>query len=254
MPRPQQDVLDIDILVIMGDFARWVSVDGITPNLAMDHLETVVAGHGTYNRIGPESDSPTVSLEYRDGIKMELVPAYRDNIGYDSQGNPTNARGRGYWIPRRGSWVYADYDYDASYVSRLNQSYDNLLIPTIKMLKAAKRNIFPDLGSFHLEVLAALTLPEIVPMVEKLDTWMRVPLLVSSFFLLASTRISNPVALPGSSSPVVMTNLSNQQYSDISGWFGTLNKLMYNGLVSADVNLALGAFSIVFGEPFPEHA
>jgi hypothetical protein len=161
-PRPKQDTFDIDILVVLGNFHSWVSYGGVTPASALDKVEEIVSDHETYDRMDPEADSPTISFEYADGIKVELVPAYLDQIGYDPAEKPTYPTGRGFWIPKRGKWELADYNYDAAYITQANEAADKYLVPTIKMLKAAKRRLFAKITSYHLEAMAAAVLPGVV--------------------------------------------------------------------------------------------
>jgi len=140
-PR-SEDVFDIDILVILGSFYSWVSSGGIKPEDALEKVEDIVSEHGTYEKIGVETDNPTITFEYEDNVKVELVPAYIDQIGKTIDGTPTLPVGRGYWIPKNNRWVMADYDYDAEYITSANKNSDGYLIPTIKMLKGTKKIYF----------------------------------------------------------------------------------------------------------------
>lgn len=141
-PRSERDSFDIDILVILGRFDRWVSSGGVSPSHALDKVEALVAQNEAYQRMGPETDSPAITLEYADDVNLELVPAYRDHVGEAPDGTPTPPVDRGYWIPKNNRWAIADYDYDAEYVSEANAQGKCHLVPTIKMLKAAKREHF----------------------------------------------------------------------------------------------------------------
>lgn len=95
-PRADTDTFDIDILVILGTFKQWVTTGGITPLLALDKVENAVSENETYDRMGPETDSPAIVLQYADNIKVELIPAYRDGIGAAFDGTPTLPKDRGY--------------------------------------------------------------------------------------------------------------------------------------------------------------
>src|SRR3989344_4346861 len=114
----------------------------------METIDSALRKSDRYRIMKPRQDQPTVTFEYKDGVKVELVPAYEDGITYS----------QGYWIPKDGRWELADYDYDAKYITQQNYLSDYWLIPTIKMLKAIKRNWFnEDVLSFHLLILAAKT-------------------------------------------------------------------------------------------------
>jgi len=148
-PR-SKDVFDIDILVVLGSFTSWASYgQGVTPSDALNELDKIMRGHEGYEKMDLHKDFPTVTFNYADGTKAELVPAYRDYIG------DTPTRGRGYWIPKNQSdWALADYDYDADYISQKNKETAGYLVPTMKMLKAAKRNLFSEMKSYHLETIS----------------------------------------------------------------------------------------------------
>jgi len=97
-PRAGKDIFDIDILVILGKFTSWRQ-DGISPTHALNMVEAVLSENETYEKMGPETDSPAIVVEYTDKTKIELVPAYLDGIGRGPNGIPTPPAGRGYWVP-----------------------------------------------------------------------------------------------------------------------------------------------------------
>jgi hypothetical protein len=154
--------LDIDILVIVGEFHTWVTSGGITAHDAIRALYATANQSARYGAMEPAADPPTVTLTSSDDIEVQLVPAYIDMIGADPAGNIFGERGRGYWVAKNGTWTIADYDYEAEWISAQNRESNGLLIPTIKMLKVIKRAYFPILGSFPLEILAAKIIPPIV--------------------------------------------------------------------------------------------
>jgi|SRR6185437_8908498 hypothetical protein len=151
------DLFDIDILVVLGSFERWLPIGGITAQNAMDHVYGLVSGSARYGAMAPQQDHPVITFEYANDVKVELVPAYRDNVGASPSGIQHQPAGRGYWIPNSvGGWDFADYDYEAQYITEINRLTSGWFIPTVKMLKAIKREHFPSMKSFHLEVIAAL--------------------------------------------------------------------------------------------------
>jgi hypothetical protein len=163
-PR-QGEQFDIDILVVLGEFANWLTPgdpNGIYPQQALDYLFGSVRDSDRYSTKSPIKDAPTIALQFADNVKVELVPAYRDMIGHSPDGVNQFQKGRGYWIPKNGRWEFSDYDFEAKYVTDMNDASDGYLVPTIKMLKAAKRLHFPQLNSFPLEILATQTVPAIV--------------------------------------------------------------------------------------------
>jgi SMODS domain-containing protein len=192
-PRPV-DEFDIDVLVVLGVFDRWVPPEtSISTETAMREVHSAVVSADRYVKLNPEQDHPTVTFDYANNIKVELVPAYLDNIALSPNGAP-RPRGRAYWIPaRNGTWELADYAYDAEYISIVNKDCSGLLIPTIKMLKAAKRWHFPSMKSWHLELIAADLVPKMLQEYQQHGYAATYPQLVADFLYrldgqLAQTR------------------------------------------------------------------
>lgn len=201
-PRTE-DPFDIDILVELGEFTGWVR-DGITPSDALTTVTNLVRRTDRYGSMSPAPDAPTVSFSYRDGVKVELVPAYRDQIGVHSNGTPCPPPGRGYWIPSPGGqWIHADYDHDAQQVTSINKATSGWLVPTIKMLKAIRRVFVPSLKSFHLELLACYTIPAAIRDQYSANHPISFPELIQSFFARSRALLATPLRLPGSNSQPV---------------------------------------------------
>ncbi|MBI3616504.1 MAG: hypothetical protein HY211_08345 [Candidatus Omnitrophica bacterium] len=253
-PRPSRDRFDIDILVILGDFFQWVEPDrGISPKAALDKVEDVVSKNETYERMEPETDSPAIVMEYSDGIRVELVPAYRDQVGHASDGTPTLPKGRGYWIPQKGRWVIADYDYDADYVSNENTRTDKWLIPTIKILKSAKRNLFSDMKSYHLEAMATPIISTVVSHLKQGGELISYPRLVYYFFGCAADGISKLVKIPGSNSPPADRYMSSLRKAELAVLFNQLASACVKILAMADT-AAIREWGRSFGTPFPSES
>src|SRR5262249_17323883 len=152
----------------------------------------------------PIADAPTVTLSFANEEKVELVPAYRDNVGQDWNGVAHSPKGRAYWVPNgTGAWMLSDYDYDAAYISKATERSDGYLVPAIKMLKAIKRRQFPQLKSFALEILAADKIPLLVAYSKLQNFPITSPALLRDFFSLARQELANPIAISGSlSAPI----------------------------------------------------
>lgn len=239
------DIFDIDILVILGEFHK-ISEDGtgISPSDAVDKLYKIMKEHGAYRKMNPSKDYPTVYIEYpSDGIKVELVPAYKDFI--------YKPKGQGYRIPKSYyKWTSADYDYDAEYISNKNRETDGYLIPTIKMLKAAKRNLFSDMKSYHLEILAVNIIPKIVSYWEDRRYSISFPFLVYRFFCIAKNKILKSVKIPGSKSPSTDIYSVNKRY--LAEMFGEICNYCAH-FVKLDGEEAIEGWKKLFGEPFPSY-
>jgi len=242
-PR-SNDTFDIDILVILGEFHR-ITTDGsgVSPSDTIDKVYEIMKEHGTYKKMDPSKDYPTVYIEYSDSTKVELVPAYKDFI-YEP-------KGRGYRIPKSYyKWTSADYDYDAEYLSKKNKETDGYLIPTIKMLKAAKRNLFPEMKSYHLEALAVNIIPAIVSYWKSKGYPISFPFLVYGFFCIAKDDILKSVKIPGSKSPNADSYSINK--NSLSEKFG--ERCNYcNHLIKLDGKEAIERWRKLFGEPFPAY-
>jgi len=248
-PR-SNDTFDIDILVILGSFERWVASGGITPKDPLDKVEDIISEHETYDKMDPETDSPAIIINYADNTKVELVPAYIDNIGQYANGTLALPKGRGYWIPKRNRWIIADYDYDAEYISKKNKETDGYLIPTIKMLKAAKRNLFPEMKSYHLEALAVNVIPIIVSYWRNKGHSISFPFLVYGFFYIAKDDILKSVKIPGSKSP--NADAYSIDKNSLAEIFGKICNYC-NSLIKLDGREAIEGWRELFGEPFPAY-
>lgn len=201
-PAEERD-FDIDILVILGSVNRWAPFgQGISTQDAMRQAKTYIQESERYSAMNPKIDNPAIIFEHKDGVKVELVPAYIDNIGYYSNGTPT-VKGRGYWVPKSYGWELADYDYDAEFLSALNKISDGMLIPTIKMLKALKRQYFPEMCSFHLEIISMHTIPDVVLFLKNRNQPVSYDVLVKSFFSLGKILLDKYIKTHESNSPTI---------------------------------------------------
>lgn len=205
IPPREGDTFDIDILIELGEFDRWVPAGGITPTDALYKLATNIGQSERYGSKSPYADAPTICFHYEDGVKVELVPAYRDNIGADCDGTLCPPKGRGYWIPSPGgSWKHADYDHDAEQITEMNKLTWGWLKPTVKMLKALKRQFFPNMSSFQLEVLAYYSIPSVMLANLKAGRELSYPLLISGFLAGATSQLRQALRLKDSNTPAVV--------------------------------------------------
>jgi len=234
--------LDIDILVIFNDFDEWVS-DGVSPATALRALGDIVEGDETYRKLEPETDSPTVGFEYKDEIRIELVPSY--NFVGDSTSRP-----KGYYIPGDNKWVLADYDYDAEYISKANTYCDKYLIPTIKMLKAAKRKFFPGMHSYHLETLVTLIIPSIIRNLKSEVVPVSFPLLICGFFEIAQNKIREEARIPGSKSTPADEGASLVDKIGFTSIFKKISEVCKKLLPLSD-DEAIPVWRELIGPPFP---
>ena len=207
-PTPNSP-FDIDVLVIMGSFYSWLPVgspNGVTANQALGELHRTMKTSDRYAAMSPQVEPPTISIQYTDKTVVEFVPAYIDQIGTSPDGTPHSPKGRAYWIPKNGQWELADYDYEANYITEKNLASDGWLIPTIKMLKTIKRIYFPQMRSFHLDIIAATVIPISVASYKQQSIQVSYPNLITDFFCYAPLYFNSPVKIPGSHSPAISLN------------------------------------------------
>lgn len=248
-PINNGELFDIDILVILGSFSRWAESGGITPTNALENMETIIKTNTQYKKMGPETDSPTISVEYSDNVIAELVPAYRDQVGETPDGRKVNKVGRGYWIPKNNKWVYADYDYDAEYISNLNNNCANMVIPTIKMLKCIKRNLIPDMSSYHLEVLATNILPRIITELF-LKSKLSFDMIIYNFFKTAQGEVNNYNSIEGSNSIISDSTLDQTKKDRIARLYSKITEFLDSISSNVTDKEAIKKWYQLFGQPF----
>lgn len=248
-PR-DDDEFDIDILVVMGSFYQWMPPgEGVSTHAAQSNLLKTLHESDRYSQFEPRSEAPTVTLQFQ-RLKVELVPAYRDQMGKTFAGKSTLPLGRGYWVPTSAGWEIADYDFDASEISRLNVVGGARLVPCIKMLKAIKRNRFPQMKSFALEILAARIIPYAVRLRahQNLEPYTDAELL-QLFFDIAKSALTEPLFLEGSNSPPIALSQFeaaslHATFAQISAEIGALERL-------TSQRAKAEAWRKIFGDCFP---
>jgi hypothetical protein len=236
---------DIDILVELDHFVRFVPSGGITPGDALNTVEASISSSLRYRKMGPQEDAPTITIPYTDGTKVEVVAAYRDRF---PEHTPV---GRAYWVPRAGSWVLADYDYDAKFISEMNAASGGRLIPAIKMLRAWRRHRAEALlRSWHLEVLAVASVPLVISYYEgrgMIPSW---PRIIAGFFECAVADAQRATAIPGS-----LSEPPDYYLDPITRWMLTRELHAMAGATArardGDDATAIAIWRDVFGKPFP---
>jgi len=254
-PIDQNAKLDIDAKVSFGQARNFAPmVQGITPQLALEIVREALAADKTYRLMKPESDAPTVVLEYADGFKIELIPCYEDLTGTHPRvfGPPCYLIG-----DSCGRWVAADYDYDAQVITGLNQSEAlvQALVPAIKIVKVLLRNLFVGLKSFHIEVLCALTLPITIADWQNRSLNWGFQHVVAHFLKQVRRQLIGPVSLPGSYSPAVDSDLSPVRLQQLGSALEKLGATAWRICELDDkqnnTRSALDCWRRFFGDPFP---
>ncbi len=249
-PRAIDD-FDIDVVVVLGSFDRWVSgAAGISTEAAMNEVQRAVESADRYSKLNPDQDHPTVTFDYTSKIKVELVPAYTDDISLESNGAPRASKGRAFWIPaRNGSWELADYLYDAKYISIVNGDCNGLLIPTIKMLKAVKRWHFPAMKSWHLELIAVDLMPQILREYQQRGLPPTYPHMVAECLYRLDAQLVQSRQLPGSvTPPFAIDPYTLAAIRPKIQWLGESARQAYGANTDQDKHLI---WKTIFGEVLP---
>lgn len=242
---------DIDMLVVLGEFDRWVPKgQGISKEMAMESVESAVKSAQRYASKNPERDNPTVTFAYENGVTIELVPAYIDKIGKMPDGGPTyTPAGRAFWVPSRTGWQLADYEYEAAEITRVNGVCNGMLIPAVKMLKAAKRKHFPSMSSYHLEVIASQKIPDIIKTYEKQGVAATYPKIVASMLFHLDGWLDQEWNIPGSLSPTFSVPASAKaELQRDEGWLRKTVGNAYNAKTDAE---ARQLWKLIFPDELP---
>lgn len=250
-PRDLSDALDLDVLVTLSratSYARSPAEEANSAKALAD-VFAAVRTSDVFRAMEPQKDAPVVILEYADAFKMELVPAIEDGTGARAHPDGTVAL----WVPRPGGgWMTADYDYDANLISGLNQhpQVEGSLVPTIKLLKSFARSKGLPLKSFHLEVLAALTLPRRTAQWNAAGKTWDFPHALAAVLEDAHLHLRGPASLPESYSLPIDSGAANQ-LADIGEFLREAASVAWRNCGQASDVQALNGWLEFFGEPFP---
>jgi Second Messenger Oligonucleotide or Dinucleotide Synthetase domain len=247
------DGLDLDVLVSLYSAREYARAgEGANSGDALARVYQAVRSSETFRAMEPERDAPVVVLEYADDFKVELVPAVEDGTGNKAHADGTSAC----WVPQPGGgWMTADYEYDANYISRLNQSDElaGALVPTIKLFKAFAREHSLPLKSFHVEVLAALALPPRVSEWNCARNAWDLPHAFAATLEDCGLHMRGPVALPGSHSPPTDSGLG-AELQDVGEYLRRAGATAWKLCMDGSEARALNGWLEIFGDRFPAAA
>jgi hypothetical protein len=249
-PRDLGDGLDLDVLVSLYG-AREYARPGEGPDSAeaLARLYRAVSSSQIFRAMEPQKDAPVVVLEYADEFQIELVPAVEDATGRRTHTNGTNAC----WVPKPGGgWMVADYDFDAEFISGLNQSNElgGMLVPTIKLFKSFARARSLPLNSFHIEVIASLALPVRARQWNATGKAWDVQHALAAVLEDARLHMAGPVALPGSYSPPVDSGLGSE-LAGAAAYLTEAAAVAWKLCMETSEPRALRGWLDFFGHPFP---
>lgn len=249
-PRDLGDGLDLDVLVQLYSVREYASQgEGVDSAQTLVRVYQAVRTSETFRAMEPRKDAPVVVLEYADEFQIELVPGIEDTSGRRSHPGGSNAC----WVPRPGGgWMFADYDFDADYISALNQSKDvsGALVPTIKLLKAFARSRNLPLKSFHIELIAALALPARARQWNAAGRTWDLQHAFSAVLEDARIHMTGPISLPGSHSPPVDSGLG-PELQDVAEYLAEAGAAAWRLCMDPSNESALNGWGRLLGAPFP---
>jgi hypothetical protein len=250
-PDDENEGLDIDIGVCLNNFTEYAKDDeGVSPSQALNKVMLALEKDKTYKLMKPEKDVPTVTLEYSDGLRIEIVSCYRSVGRHFHRNSPPYC----YIIGKdNNSWQTADYDYDAQVISGLNQveSVKQALVPSIKMVKRFLHNYRSPLKSFHVEVLCATIIPSEIIYWESLNYTWHYNHVLALFLSKAHELLKGPISLAGSYSVPVDSNINDQQMSHLGKILSQLGDRAWTLCKLPNSSSTIGQWAEFYGEPFP---
>lgn len=254
--RPQglaglADALDIDIIATIGTATKFAPPgSGTFPQQALERIKSALTGHLTYKAMSPRIDAPVVSISYADNIAVEIVPAFI-NLMVPERNLADDIRC--YLIgTSSGTWIPADYDYDAKYITAGNTLSEQFLVPTSKLMKTFFRNLGLGVKSFYTEVLCALTVPPLI------QDWRRRKYTFSQRHVFAHTlsalagRFGDPRSLPGSNSLPVSSGLNGLGLIRAKMMLGPRATSALNLTKVPNLPAAVASWGKLIGAPFPQ--
>lgn len=250
-PGDGSDRIDLDVVVCLGNFTGYSYFPGagVTPADALRTVQAALKDNAVYRMMRPRIDAPTIILDYNDDFSVELIPCYRDLSGR----YPRLFGSACYVVGATGSWEPADYDYDAEYLTRLNQSsdVDGRLIPAIKTTKAFLRNHGISIKSFFIEIVCAQHLPNVLRFAKLFHADLGCARNLYIILDKLADELGKKLSFPGSHTPLVESGLSPLEELFIKS---RLKKLAQDArTLSNTINSAalMDRWGVFFGSPFP---
>lgn len=250
-PQDLSDALDLDALVVFHAFTAFAGPGerGTTPSDTLQIVRKALVSNDTYRVMDPQQDSPVVVLQYADGFKMELVPAFIDKTGNRNHASSTTAC---YIVPSaNGNWLPADYDYDAEFITAANKRADGQLVPMIKLMKSFFRSSDVKVKPFKIEIMAALTIPGFVAEWQARNYTWGYQHLTAAFLGEASNRITQDAQIPGSFSPALKANLGIGEFLTWPGFLKGRSDEAWRLCKLKNDSAAIIGWRKFFGDTFP---
>ena len=128
---------DIDILVVLPDsqFDRFNNLMGNTQSRLLQAVKNAIVS--TYPNSDIKADGQVVKINFSDGIKFEIIPAFKDWFGIYKY--PDSNMG--------GNWKSTNPKAEQEAIKEKNQSSNGLLVATCRHMRYIRDNYFK---SYHL--------------------------------------------------------------------------------------------------------
>lgn len=251
-PGDGGDRIDLDVIVCLGSFTGYSDFPraGITPNDALRTVQDALKDNAVYRMMRPRIDAPTIVLDYSDDFSVELIPCYRDLSGR----YPRFFGSACYVVGMNGNWEPADYDYDAEFLTQLNQSsdVDGRLIPAIKITKAFLRNHEISIKSFFIEIVCAQHLPNILRFAKLFNADLGYARNLHIILDKLADELGMKLSFPGSHTPLAESGLSPLEELFIKN---RLKKLAQDARTLCNTfnsTALMDRWCGFFGSPFPQ--
>ena len=137
---------DVDVLMVVNDS----DISGRLPGDAISHMKTLIEARLPKNVKSLTSGAMAVTIEYRDGMEIQVLPAIRRKGGGLRVPDPD---------PNADGWsavIYPDRFVDR--LTKVNKANNGRAIPTIKLVKGLAVGVILNekkrLNGYHVEALA----------------------------------------------------------------------------------------------------
>lgn len=177
---------DVDVLMVVNES----EISGRLPSDAISHMKALIGERlPKFNVKSLKSGNMAVTVEYRDGMEIQILPAIRRKSGALRVPDPN---------PDTDEWSDAIYpDRFLDRLTKVNKANNGRVIPTIKLVKGLAAGVILNekrrLDGYHIEALA-------IQAFQNYSGKRDVRSMVIHFCEFASHAVMNPIADPAEQS------------------------------------------------------
>ena len=185
---------DVDVFM----FVNESDISGRLPGDAIGYMKALISERLKGNVKSIKSGNMAVTIEYRDGMEIQVLPAIRRNSGALRVPDPD---------PDTDGWSAVTYpDRFADRLTKVNQANKGRVIPTIKLVKGLAVGVILNekrrLNGYHIEALA-------IEAFRNYSGKRDVRSMVIRFCEFASEAVMNPIPDPTEQSKHIDERLGN---------------------------------------------